>query len=43
MERNGREKLECSAPRERAPLDGVVVHLRVCVYVWSAVNPLSPG
>lgn len=31
-EREGREGvLECSAPRERAALDGVVVHLRVCI------------
>lgn len=36
MERKGgREgELECSAPREHAALDGIVVHLCVCVYAW---------
>lgn len=35
MERKGgREgELECSAPREHAALDGIVVHLCVCVSV----------
>lgn len=35
MEREGgREgELECSAPREHAELDGVVVHLCACVFV----------
>lgn len=36
MERKGgREgELECSAPREHAALDGIVVHLCVSVYAW---------
>lgn len=37
MERKGgREgELECSAPREHAALDGIVVHLCVCVCVYA--------
>lgn len=36
MERKGgREgELECSAPREHAALDGIVVHLCASVYAW---------
>lgn len=45
MERKGgREgELECSAPREHAALDGIVVHLCVCVCVGSVVSSLGPG
>lgn len=43
-EGEGREGvLECSAPRERAALDGVVVHLRVCICGECGEPPPRPG